>query len=103
MKQAEKRSLIPTPSQCEAVSALLKNLAHPQRLMILCQLCEGGRTVGQLEEVSGASQSQVSQFLARMKSEDLVEARREGQSVEYSIKDPRVKKLIAAMHRIFCV
>ncbi len=93
---------IPTQEQCEVVSGLLKNLAHPQRLMILCQLTAGPKTVSELEELSGASQSAVSQFLGRMKAEGLVDATRETQYVYYEIKDPRVKKLIQSLDRIFC-
>jgi DNA-binding transcriptional ArsR family regulator len=88
--------------QCEATAQVLKSLAHPQRLQLLCHLSEHERTVGQLEELCGASQSQISQFLQRMKSEGLVAARREGKFVHYAIRDARVLKLIRSLHKIFC-
>lgn len=87
---------------CEETSRLLKSLAHPQRLQILCHLSQGEKTVGELEKLCGASQSAVSQFLNRMKSEGLVAAEREGQFVSYRILDVRVLKLIQALHKIFC-
>lgn len=93
---------IPTEEECQLVARTLKVLAHPQRLMILCQLTDGAKSVSELEDLSGASQSAVSQFLARMKSEGLVEARRNNQHMYYVIKDPRVKKLIQAFDKIFC-
>lgn len=93
---------IPTEEDCVEVSAVLKNLAHPRRLMILCHLSVGPKTVSELEELSGASQSSVSQFLARMKAEGLVGSERENQFIYYKIKDNRIQKLIQALDRIFC-
>lgn len=87
---------------CDQVAEVLKALAHPQRLMILCYLSQGERTVSELEELCGASQSAVSQFLGRMKLEGLVTASKSGLNVFYSIKDKRVKQLIVALHKVFC-
>lgn len=93
---------VPTADECLLVSGILKTLAHPQRLMILCQLADGPKSVSELEELSGASQSAVSQFLSRMKSEGLVNVHREHQYLFYDIKDARIKKLLQALDRIFC-
>lgn len=93
---------IPTEAECEMVASILKALAHPQRLMILCQLTDSPKTVGELEELSGASQSAVSQFLSRLKAEGLVQSERENQFIYYDIKDARIKKLIQALDKIFC-
>ena len=67
-----------------------------------CQLTEGAKTVGELESLSGASQSSVSQFLGRMKSEGIVNSKREGQFTYYEIANPDLKKLVRSMHSIFC-
>lgn len=91
----------PLHGQCLHVAGLLKQLAHPNRLQILCQLSGAEMTVGELEQHCGASQSQVSQFLNRMKSEGLVDARREGKFVYYRIADPQVVQLILALHKVF--
>ena len=88
--------------QCEVTSQVLKSLAHPRRLQLLCFLSGGARTVTELQTVCGISQSQLSQFLQRMKSEGLVESRRESKFVYYSISDKKVHKLIRAVHKIFC-
>ena len=88
--------------QCDEAARVLKALAHPQRLQILCHLAEAERTVGELERLCEASQSLVSQFLARMKAEGLVASRREGQYVKYEVADPKVHKLLRAMQKIFC-
>ncbi len=88
--------------QCEFTARLLKALAHPQRLLILCHLSEQEQTVRDLESLCSSSQSQLSQFLQRMKSESLVDSRREGRFVYYAIKDLRVKQLVRSLKKIFC-
>ena len=86
----------------EDVAGLLKQLSHPQRLLILCSMAEGEKSVGEIEEVCGASQSAVSQFLKVMRLEGLVESRREGKQVYYKIVDQRVLVLIRLLYKIFC-
>jgi DNA-binding transcriptional ArsR family regulator len=87
---------------CDYVAGLLKTMAHPKRLMILCHLTQGRKSVTELEQLSGISQSQVSQFLKRMQYENLVEFEKEGNFIYYAIKDKRVLDLISKMHGIFC-
>ncbi len=91
-----------TMNKCNEVSAILKTISHPHRLMILCLLTDGAKTVGDLEDSSGASQSSVSQFLSRMKSEGIVEAQRDGQYIYYEIASAEIKKIIRSLHSIFC-
>ena len=86
----------------EGVATLLKQLSHPQRLLILCSMAEGEKSVGEIEEACGASQSAVSQFLKGMRLEGLVESRREGKMVYYKIVDKRVLELIRSLYKIFC-
>ncbi len=88
--------------QADEVSNLLKQLSHPQRLLILCSLADGEKTVGDIEHVCGASQSAVSQFLKGMRLENLIEARREGKHVYYMIKDRRLIGLMKSLYQIFC-
>lgn len=96
------KTTYPLIEQCESAARVLKALAHPQRLQILCLLSEGEMAVKELERRCEASQSAISQFLSKMKSEGLVASRRDGNFVHYRISDPKVKKLIQAMHKIFC-
>lgn len=86
----------------EGVAALLKQLSHPQRLLILCSMADGEKSVGEIEEACGASQSAVSQFLKGMRLEGLIESRREGKQVYYKIVDKRVLDLIRSLYQIFC-
>lgn len=96
------KSLSKLKRQSEDVAVLLKQLSHPQRLLILCSMAEGEKSVGEIEEACGASQSAVSQFLQRMRLEGLVEPRREGKQVYYKIVDKRVLELIRSLDLIFC-
>jgi DNA-binding transcriptional ArsR family regulator len=87
---------------CESTARVLKALAHPNRLQLLCHLSEDSKTVGELEELCEISQSAVSQFLNRMKIEGLVDSTKEGQYVYYRIADKRISKLIQSLQKIFC-
>lgn len=88
--------------QCELVSGLLRSLSHPQRLMILGHLIQGEKTVTQLQELCEISQSQLSQFLSRMKLEHLVTCERKGRYQYYSVSDKKIVKLIQAIQSIYC-
>ncbi len=86
----------------EEVARILKQLSHPVRLKILCCLEESEKTVTHIVEHSGASQSWVSQFLARMKLEGLIACRREGSFAYYRIADPRLNQLMKSVREIYC-
>ena len=88
--------------QSEGAAALLKQLSHPHRLLILCSLVDGEKSVGEIETACGASQSAVSQFLKAMRLDGLIDSRREGKQVYYRIVDERVLELIGSLYRIFC-
>lgn len=79
---------------------LLKALSNESRLMILCQIGEGEKQVAELQ--LGLSQSALSQHLARLRDDGLVEARRQGTAVFYSISDPSALKLIGTLAEIYC-
>ncbi|HBF31438.1 MAG TPA: transcriptional regulator [Rhizobium sp.] len=81
---------------------LLKALSHENRLLILCILCKGERTVGELEEMLQLQQAIVSQQLARLRGDGMVESRREGRQIYYSIANPSVNDVVALLYRLFC-
>lgn len=95
------QDLVESKKRCARVAALLKSLAHPQRLFLLCRLADGEMTVGDLRAACGASQPLISQHLTRMRREGLVLARREGNHVHYRIADPRLAGLIRTMEKTF--
>ena len=80
----------------------LKSIAHQGRLMILCRLVEGECSVTELEEMLSARQAAVSQQLARLRLEGIVDARREGKSVYYSLSDDRIQTIIPVLYDMFC-
>lgn len=82
--------------------ALLRSVGSHNRLMILCQLVEGERSVNQLVDALGQSQSVVSQHLAVLRREDIVAGRRDGQSIHYRIADARVRVLMETLFQLFC-
>jgi ArsR family transcriptional regulator len=85
-----------------AASAMLRALAHEARLMVLCQLVEGERHVGALQEGSGLSQSALSQHLARLRDEGLVATRRDGVTIYYRLADARAAKVLETLAAIYC-
>ena len=89
-------------SSAGAAAKLLRALANERRLMILCQLTEGERSVGQLLPLVGLSQSALSQHLAVLREEGIVATRREAQVVRYRIADPAALKVVSTLAEIFC-
>lgn len=85
----------------EEASTLLKAMGHDGRLMILCHLHTGPKSVTELENLLSARQAIVSQQLARLRLEGLVSARREGQAIFYSLLDPKVTEIIEVLARLF--
>lgn len=89
----------------ESAVGLLKLLSHPVRLSILCNLLhEGEMSVTEIveAEAGAAGQSQISQFLGKMRSEGLVKSRKEAQTVFYKIDSPQAKKVVQALYDIYC-
>ncbi|GMG81988.1 metalloregulator ArsR/SmtB family transcription factor [Paralimibaculum aggregatum] len=80
----------------------LKALAHEGRLMILCYLASGERSVTELEQLLSQRQAAVSQQLARLRLEGLVENRREGKVIYYRLVDGRVRQMIELVYELFC-
>lgn len=83
-------------------AAFLKTLAHEGRLMILCHLGTGEKSVGELEALLGMRQAAVSQMLARLRDESLVDTRRDGKTIYYSLKDQNTEEIISLLYRQFC-
>ncbi|MHA7899191.1 MAG: ArsR/SmtB family transcription factor [Henriciella sp.] len=100
------KTLTLDPAQLEenasAAARFLKSLANEHRLMVLCQLVDGERSVGELLDGSTLSQSALSQHLSKLREQNLVQTRRQGQSIFYAISDPAVAKLMMTLADIFC-
>ena len=86
----------------DEAGALLKALAHPYRLLIICQLIDKERSVGELAGLLKIRDSTVSQHLALLRKDGLVEARRDGQTVWYSIGSQPARQLVETLYQIYC-
>lgn len=97
---------IPALAEFEAHAAeaaqFLKLLANEHRLLVLCHLLAGERSVGALVEEVGLSQSALSQHLAKLREDGLVTFRRESQTLFYRVSDARAERVLAIVKDIFC-
>ena len=83
-------------------SNFLKAVSHEGRLMILCHLVSGEKSVTELEELLSARQAAVSQQLSRLRLEGLVIPRREGKAISYRLADDRPKRILEMVYDLFC-
>jgi DNA-binding transcriptional ArsR family regulator len=89
-------------ASAQEAEELLKALANRHRLLILCQLIEQERSVGELAELLSLRDSTVSQHLALLRKDDLVSTRREGQTIWYAIASEPARKLVETLYQVFC-
>jgi DNA-binding transcriptional ArsR family regulator len=89
-------------ASAQEASGFLKALAHEARLLILCLLMEEEKSVTAIEEILSLRQPAISQQLARLRADGLVETRREGKNIFYSLARPEIREVIGALHRAFC-
>ena len=85
-----------------SAAKLLKSLSNEKRLLIICTLYKEEKSVGELEEIVGLSQSALSQHLAKLRREKIVSTRREAQTIYYSILDEAVGEVLEALYNVYC-
>ena len=104
MNMSELAPLDPAEMRARAheASNLLKALAHESRLMLLCLLAGQERSVTELEELLGLRQPNVSQQLARLRLDGLVDTRREGKTIYYKLARDDVRRIIGTLYEIYC-
>jgi len=90
------------PHRSQEAAALLKALANPDRLLLLCHLLGTERTVAELREITGIAQPTLSQQLAVLRNEELVATRREGKFIHYRVASPAVRAVLRTLHRLYC-
>lgn len=86
----------------QRASALLKSMCNEHRLLILCQLVPGEKTVSELQEISGQRQTAVSQHLARLRKDELVDTRRDGKNIYYSLSGNEVIAVLETLYSLYC-
>ena len=101
-KSLGKDDIIKMTQSAQDASNFLKALSHEGRLMILCHLSGGEKSVTELEQSLGARQAAVSQHLSRLRQEGLVAPRRDGKTIYYRLTDDRAQQIIAVVYDLFC-
>ena len=102
MSDVSEMNLGELQSRALRATGLLKAMSNPVRLLVLCQLAESEKSVGELERVVNVSQSALSQHLAVLRRRRLVKNRRSGQTILYSLAGSEAPALLAALYQVFC-
>lgn len=89
-------------AKAEEAARMLATLANAKRLMALCHLLQGEKSVGQLADLVGLAPAALSQHLARMRDLRLVETRRAGQTIHYRVASPEVGAILETLYRLYC-
>lgn len=89
-------------ANAQKASQLLKAMSNEKRLLILCHLTQGERSVGELEKLVGLSQSALSQHLARLRHDQLVTTRRSAQTIFYSLQGTEAESIMHVLHDLYC-
>lgn len=103
MSQEMQMELADLEANARRASTLLKAMSNERRLLILCYLTTGERSVGELERMVQLSQSALSQHLARLRRDGLVKTRRNAQNIYYSLDGEEAKAIMATLHTLYCV
>ncbi len=96
------QNLIDMHHAAEEACTLMKTLSHPDRLMVLCQLKEGEKSVGEIAQMVGIAQSPLSQHLSKMRLQGIVKNRRAAQSIYYSLANKEVELIIDLLYSMYC-
>lgn len=86
----------------ERASAMLRSMSNSRRLLLLCNLVNGEKSVGELQRIVGISQSALSQHLATLRAKRLVAVRRAAQTIYYRLNGPEVAAVLTTLHALYC-
>jgi DNA-binding transcriptional ArsR family regulator len=89
-------------SRAEEASTVLGAMANTKRLIVMCNLLEGEKSVGQLAEIVGLSPAALSQHLGKMRALRLVDTRRDGQVIYYRLASEEVQEILKTLYRLYC-
>jgi DNA-binding transcriptional ArsR family regulator len=95
-------ALVTLEAKAEEVSRLLTAMANARRLMVLCNLLEGEKSVGELAEIVGLSSAALSQHLAKMRAMELVTTQRDGQTIYYRLASREIRQVLETLYRLYC-
>jgi DNA-binding transcriptional ArsR family regulator len=89
-------------AKAEQASDLLTAMANAKRLLVLCNLLDGEKSVGQLAEIVGLSSAALSQHLGKLRALKLVATRRDGQTINYRLASPEAREVLQTLYRLYC-
>lgn len=101
-RKPRNRELIALEEKAEVASRLLAAMGNPKRLMVLCNMLDGEKSVGELAVIAGLSSAALSQHLGKMRALTLVKTRRDGQTIYYSLASREVRAVLETLYRLFC-
>jgi len=101
-RKPRNQELIALEEKAEEASRLLTAMGNPKRLMVLCNMLDGEKSVGELADIAGLSSAALSQHLGKMRALSLVKTRREGQTIYYSLASREVRAVLETLYRLFC-
>jgi ArsR family transcriptional regulator, virulence genes transcriptional regulator len=96
------RAASPLEAKAEEVAMTLTAMANPKRLIVMCTLLDGERSVGDLADIVQLSPAALSQHLGKMRALRLVATRRDGQTIFYSLASPEVRAVLETLYRVYC-
>jgi DNA-binding transcriptional ArsR family regulator len=102
VRKPRNQELIALEEKAEEASRLLTAMGNPKRLLVLCNMLDGEKSVGELAEIAGLSSAALSQHLGKMRALSLVKTRREGQTIYYSLASREVRAVLETLYRLFC-
>lgn len=98
----ETMQVVELESRSEEAATFLKMLASPPRLMILCHLADGEKSVGEIADLTGLRMSTVSQHMALLRGQDLVSTRRDGTTIYYALSSDAARSVMNVLYQAFC-
>lgn len=94
--------LVTLEANAHEASRLLTAMGNPKRLLVLCNLLDGKKSVGELAAIVGLSQAALSQHLGKMRALDLISPRRDGQTIYYQLASREAREVLKTLYRLYC-
>ncbi|MDA9405557.1 MULTISPECIES: ArsR/SmtB family transcription factor [unclassified Bradyrhizobium] len=101
-RKPRNQELVALEAKADEASRLLTAMGNPKRLLVLCNMLDGEKSVGELADIAGLSSAALSQHLGKMRALSLVKTRREGQTIYYSLASREARLVLETLYRLFC-
>ena len=101
-RKPRNQELVALEAKADEASRLLTAMGNPKRLLVLCNMLDGEKSVGELADIAGLSSAALSQHLGKMRALSLVKTRREGQTIYCSLASREARLVLETLYRLFC-